>query len=68
MLRAMIRVTTYGPHIEQVVVSVDADDAAIVGPDKNTAGEDLLLLEKMGTEVAWFRVWAWATKQEGDVS
>ena len=45
-------------------VLVDADDAAIVSPAAEVWGEDILILEKAGKEVAWFRTWNYAVKEE----
>jgi hypothetical protein len=59
----MIKVSIF--HGETLVdVPVDADDAAIVSPTTEVMGEDILVLEKAGVEVGWFRYWSYAVKEE----
>jgi len=64
MLRGMIRVTISTYNDSVVDVHVDADDAAIVSPTAEVLGDDILVLEKAGKEVAWFRSWTYAVKEE----
>ena len=60
----MIKVLIFSSDGFRREVAIDADDAAIVSPTAEVWGEDILILEKAGKEVAWFRTWSYAMKEE----